>query len=429
MSRRLVPVPLATVVAIAAVLASGVWQLPQRVALLPAAAQSAPPFASSPPIPAGTPSSPTGPADRVAIVPAEALQRLLDRAVSRAGIPGASVTITWPDGRSWTGTSGLSDVANKVPVTAGTEFAIASMSKTFTAALILRLVEAGELSLDDHVASLLPGIKVAKSVTVKMLLDHTSGLADFFFGAGADRALLADRSAEWTAQRALGFVGPSSYKPGHGWNYSNTNYLLLGLIAERIGGATVAAQLRQAFFQPFGLTDTYVQVAERPRGSVAHGYRFGSSSPGAVPRDMSDGSSVVPFTSVVSAAGAAANLGSTSGDLARWARALYGGSVLAPETLAAAIGDARATARFHPYVAYGFGVQLTTIGGRLAYGHSGRLAGFRGEVRYLPRDGVAIAILTNQNRTSLSVLVTRLLAIALPPAPSRPLPMSSPRRE
>ena len=101
------------------------------------------------------------------------------------------------------------------------------MSKTFLAALIFRLVEEGRLSLDDVVAALLPEVRVGKTVTVRMLLDHTSGLADFFFSKGIDKALLANRGATWTAARALGYVGKPYFPPGSGWHYSNTNYLLL----------------------------------------------------------------------------------------------------------------------------------------------------------------------------------------------------------
>jgi D-alanyl-D-alanine carboxypeptidase len=339
------------------------------------------------------------------------------------------VTILWPDGRSWTGVSGFADVAAKRPVTPDTEFSIASMSKTFTAALILRLVEEGKLALDDPAAPLLPalpGLKIDPRITVRMLLDHTSGIADFFFGAGVDKALLAQRGATWTLARTLKYVGPRTFPPGHGWNYSNTNYLLLGLIAARVGGAPVADQLRARFFGPLGLEGAYVQLAQAPPGPVAHGYRFLVPGVKAKPIDVSDGSSVMPFTSVVTAAGSAGNVAATSTDLARWARALYGGEVLLPQTLAAAVADRIHTAPFHPYVPYGLGVQVTRIGGRLTYGHSGRLMGFRGELRYIPAEGVAIAIVTNQNRTDVRSIVTALLAAALGPVASpSPVPTSS----
>ena len=353
-------------------------------------------------------------------VPAAELQAVLDRAIARAAIPGASVTIVWSDGRSWTGTGGLADVAAQRPVTPDTAFAIASMTKTFTAALILRLVEDGKLSLDDRVAPLLPGVKVGKTITVRMLLDHTSGLADFFFGKGIDRALLADRSRTWTAARALRYVGPRRYLPGKGWNYSNTNYLLLGLIAERVGGAPFASQVRERFLDPLGLTGAYVQAAEAPRGRPARGYRFDGPGKTFPPIDLSDGTVVRPFTSVVTAAGAAGNIAATSRDLARWAQALYGGQVLRPETLQAAVDDATRIARYSRTAGYGLGVQVTRIGTHRAWGHSGRLLGFRGELRYLPDEGVAIAILTNQSRADVHRIVEALLRIAAPPR--RPCP-------
>lgn len=383
----------------------------------PPAATSGPSAVLPTPTPSPSPSPTPGPTQPPAPepIPAAELQAVLDRAIAKAAIPGASVTIAWPDGRSWTGTVGLADVTAERPVTPDTAFAIASMSKTFTAALILRLVEDGHLSLGDRVAALLPDVKVGRTITVRMLLDHTSGLADFFFGPGIDRALLADRGRTWTAARALRYVGPRRYLPGKGWNYSNTNYLLLGLIAERVGGAPFAVQVRERFLDPLGLTGAYVQAVEAPRGPLTRGYRFDGPGKAFPPIDVSDETDVRPFTSVVTAAGAAGNIAATSRDLARWAQALYGGTVLRPETLQAAVDDALLTARHNRVAGYGLGVQVTRIGSHRAWGHSGRLLGFRGELRYLPDEGVAIAILTNQSRADVHRIVVALLRIAAPP--------------
>jgi D-alanyl-D-alanine carboxypeptidase len=423
MSRRILvtPVLAAVVLAAAAFVAIG---LPGEGLLPPAgspavATPAGSGAASGAPSTSGVPASSLVPSTASPAPGSDAgLQAILDLAVRGAGIPGASVTILWPDGRSWTGVSGLADVVARRSVTPDTEFSAASMSKTFLAALILQLVEEGRLALDDRAAPLLLGVKLDPRVTIRMLLDHTSGIADFFFGDGVDKALQADRRATWTLERTLGYVGKRYFPPGRGWAYSNTNYLLLGLIAERVGGAPVADQLRARFFVPLGLSGTFVQVAEAALGPLAHGYRFPVSGAKAKPIDVSDGSPIMPFTSVVTAAGAAGNVAATSADLARWARALYGGGVLRPATLAAAVADRSRTARFHPYIPYGLGVQVTRIGGRLTYGHSGRLLGFRGELRYLPADGVAIAIVTNQNRTDVRPIVTALLAAALGPAVS-----------
>ncbi len=379
--------------------------------------------------PTPTPSpSPSGSPAPSSLAPALAanLQRTLDRYALKYRLPGASVTISWADGRSWTGVTGFADVKARRPVTPDTVFAVASMSKTFTSALILGLVDDGRLSLDTKVAKLLPsvrlgrpGVPIPAGITVRMLLDHTSGLADFFFGKGIDAALNASRGATWTAAQALAYVGKPLGKPGRSWHYSNTNYLLLGLVAEKAGGAPFAKLVRQRLFTPLGLKDASIQGAEPARGPLAMGYYYASTSPSARPILLADARrTIVPFTSVVTAAGSAGDVAATSADLAAWARALYGGAVLRPETLALAVADSKLTAPYKPYVAYGLGVQVTRVAGHRALGHSGRFIGVRGELRYLPASGLAIAIIANQNGVDIRPLTAKLVALALPPAPS-----------
>ena len=111
----------------------------------------------------------------------------------------------------------------------------------------------------------------------------------------------------------------------------------------------------------------------------------------------------------------------TSGDLARWARLLYSGEILGPETTALLFGGFSATARYRPSVAYGYGVQAAVIDGHASFGHSGRLLGFRGVVRHFPVDGLTIAVLTNQSRADPNVIVRDLLGIAIPTASACPI--------
>jgi len=381
------------------------------------------------PAPAGSPSPSAAPTP-LTLSPSLAaqLQKTLNRFAAANRLPGVSVTITWPDGRSWTGTTGYADVKAHRPVTPDTAFAIASMSKTFTAALILGLVDDGKLRLDAKVATILPGVTlgtpprpIPAGVTVRMLLDHTSGLADFFFGKGVDAALMAKRGATWTASQALAYVGKPYSSPGRSWHYSNTNYLLLGLVAEKVTGAPFAKLVRDRLFGPAGLKDAFVQVAEHPRGPLAMGYYYNSTLRSAPPVPLADAAGrIVPFTSVVTAAGSAGDVAATSADLATWARALYGGSILKPATLALAVGDRTRTAPYAPYVPYGLGVQVTNIDGRRALGHSGRFIGVRGELRYLANPGLAIAVLTNQNGADVRPLTAKLVALALGLPPPKP---------
>ncbi len=347
----------------------------------------------------------------------ETLQRRLDRLRVRDGIPGVSVAIRFPDGTTWLGTSGLADVKTGERVDADTAFAIASISKTFTAALIMALSEEGMVTLARPVIEYLPEVSIDRRVTVRMLLDHTSGVRDFFYDPKIDKALLADRGRKWDAARSLRFVGKPYFKPGKGWHYSNTNYLLLGLIAERVDGRSLAAQLRARFFGPLRLDHTFEQIDGSPAGSVAHGYRFEGASTKLRPVDLSDGTDMAPFTSVVTAAGAAGSIASTPSDLVRWAGALYGGVVLDPASLQSMIGDVGRTAGTptgtSATIPYGLGVQAIEFDGHQTLGHSGRLLGFRAVLRWLPKERIAIAVVTNQSRADPSVIARSLLRMAL----------------
>ena len=203
------------------------------------------------------------------------------------------------------------------------------------------------------------------------------------------------------------------FRPGKGWHYSNTNYLVLGLIAERVDGRSLSAQLRARFFEPLGLDHTFEQIDGSPAGPVAHGYRFDGANTKLRPVDLSDGTDMAPFTSVVTAAGAAGSIASTPSDLVHWARALYGGAVLDPASLDAMVGDVALTAGKDPAIPYGLGVQAVDFDGHPTLGHSGRLLGFRAVVRWLPQERIAIAVVTNQSRSDPSVIARSLLRLAL----------------
>ena len=344
------------------------------------------PVASHAPVTQPT-AAPSAPPATVSATPdlRAALDARLARFQAKTGIPGVSVAIVFPDGSTWRGSAGLADVATGREVTPDTAFSVASVSKTFTAALVLALVEDGRLGLDTAVRIYLPTAPVAPATTVRQLLDHTSGLRDFYHGSGIDAALLSRPGRTWDANRSLRYVGKPYARPGTSWHYSNTNYLVLGMLAEAVGGAPVADQLRTRFLTPLGLEHTWYQAAERPRGPLAHGYRIVGPRAALKPIDLSDGSDIAPYTSVVTASGAAGSIASTATDLARWARALYGGEALTAASRFEMVADVARTARLHSAIPYGLGVQAVSIRGRLTLGHSGRFVGSRAVTRWLPK--------------------------------------------
>jgi D-alanyl-D-alanine carboxypeptidase len=389
-----------------------------------AAAPSAGPVSSPSPPTTGLPGFGTGggvpyvrpPSATPALV--VALDARLDRLRLTYGIPGVSASIVFADGSVWRGRSGLADVAAGRPVTADTAFSVASVSKTFTAALIMGLVEDGRLTLETRARTILPTLRIDPAITVRQLLDHTSGLRDFYLNPRIDKALLAKRGQVWDAARSLGYAGKPFARPGTSWHYSNTNYLVLGMLAEAVGRAPLADQLRRRFFVPLGLDHTWYQSAEAPRGPVAHGYRFTGKGLKLPAIDLSDGSRVVPFTSVITASGGAGSIATSAGDLARWAAALYGGNVLSDGSRASMIEDIARTARLKPAIPYGLGVQGIPVVGRSALGHSGRFLGSRAVMRWIPAERMAIAVETNQSRTDPALLLADLAGLAFTPPPS-----------
>ncbi len=417
--------------AVAAVALPGGPTLPWNATATPdaGATPSGAPSASAGASATPEPTAPAAPGSRAnsAFVPADArrngiperLQAALDQGRSALAAPGISAAVLFPDGSLWAGTAGVADLATARPLDVSTPFAVASISKTFLAAEILALVDDGRLGIDDPAVRYLPGMVVGSApldprITIRQLLDHTSGLGDFLVSRELDRAVRADPTAVWTPARSLSYAGRPVGAPGAGYHYANTNYVLLGLIAEARSGATLADEYRRRFLGPLGLASAFYQGVEPPTGELPTSYRYRSASRSEVPTDVGDGTSVRPFTALTTAAGAAGSMAATPADLVRWARALYGGYVLSRESLAAMLDDAARVAQLTPAAPYGLGVQSYPIDGRPTYGHSGRLVGARSVVRWFPDAGIAIAVTTNESRFDPTIVLEHLLAIAAP---------------
>ena len=357
-------------------------------------------------------------------IPGAALTARLAELRRTYGIPGVEATIIFGDGRSWRAHAGFRDYEDRIPLANRTPLAIASVSKTFLAALVIQLADEGRFGLDDPVARWLPAANVDPGATIRELLDHTSGVYDFFSNTSIDKALLSCPSCAWTPSRALSYVKNPYFLPGGGWHYSNTGYVLLGELVEQVTGTAYPTLLRQRFFDRLGLVSTYVQGAEPARFPVSHNYRFLTASLGEAPTPLWDGTGIAPFRAVTTAGWSAGAIASSARDLALWARFLYSGALLGPAGLAEML-DFTPSLPYRAEAPYGLGVQQYTIGGRIAYGHSGRLLGARSAVRYLPGEGISIAVVENTDRGDPAAIAEALLAVVLPPLPV-PGPQPSP---
>jgi D-alanyl-D-alanine carboxypeptidase len=366
------------------------------------------------PAPVATPSPTPVPIDPLAGVPSTRLQKAVNAWRKKTGIPGVSVAIVWDDGRAWAGAAGRADVAKREPMTTGTAFAFASVSKTMTAAVVMQLIDEGRLELDQSAASLLPEYGLDKRISVRMLLDHRSSLPDYFANAKIDRALQKDKNAAWTPQRTWKYVPPHRPKPGTIYDYSNTNYLLLGELVENVTGNSLATEIRSRILKPLQLTTAWYQGEEEPQAKMTRGYRVSGAGASAVAKPVAKASDVMPFRSVVTASGGAGSIAGTATDAARWMQAFGSGEILGRRMFREMVADSKYTRAMRAVVTYGLGVQLITIEGQKTLGHSGRYLGFQNTVRYLRGPGISIAIMTNQNQHDPAALMHTLVRIVAP---------------
>jgi D-alanyl-D-alanine carboxypeptidase len=347
-----------------------------------------------------------------------ALQGQLAAAVRLLHIPGAQATILLSDGQAWSGAAGFADVTARRPMTTTDVFDVGSVTKTFVAADVMRLAEAGSLGLDDPLSRWLPTYPGAADITLRELLAHTSGVADYLANEHLLIQLGADPQAAWQPAALLRYVGKPVFPPGTGWVYSNTDYLLLGQVVDAVTGRTVGAELAGALFSPLGLRASGLQsgatAAPAPAlGPAARPYDRVAGSKSRF-KDLGDGTGYLPFTSLATALDAAGSLVSTSSDLARWGADLYGGAVLAPASLQE-MEDTSISTPYKPRFIYGLGTQRLTLDGFTTFGHGGACSGYRTALRYFPTLGASVAVLTNIDGPDPDAIVAQLVALITAP--------------
>ena len=298
-------------------------------------------------------------------VPRAKLQRAVD-ALAAAGAPGAVALVRNGD-RTIRVAGGYGNLAQRTPMRARDRFRVGSSTKSFVAAVVLQLAGEKKLALEDSVERWLPGlVPNGGQITVRQLLNHTSGLADYAPDEDETfiRRVLADRRKAWQPRElvAIGTAQQPLFGPGARWSYSNTGWILLGLIIEAASGNPLGAELRERIFVPLRLRATSFDSKPRIAGRHAHGY----SRVGARRRfDIS-----VLNQSWAWAAGAVV---STADNLARFYHALLDGRLLRPDLLA----EMQTTVPTpSPTQRYGLGLIRTRFPCGVFWGHGGETLGY-----------------------------------------------------
>ncbi|WP_294566866.1 serine hydrolase [uncultured Arthrobacter sp.] len=305
------------------------------------------------------------------------------------GYPGAIITRTSPDGTAETATAGTADLATDAPVPADGEVRIGSASKTFTAVVALQLVEEGLLELDRSVETYLPGIIKGKgidpkAITVRQLLQHTSGLPEYTTElivneAFADRDIY--RSPRDVLDLALG--QPAIFPAGERHQYTNTNYIALGLIIERITQRPLAEQIHDRIVTPLDLKHTYLPEPGETglRGEHPLGYHIDTDG------ELRDLTEADP-----SWAGAAGAMVSTPAELNTFMKAVLEGELLEPAELDQMLtGISTGDEEHFPGATYGLGIESRELSGGTAWGHDGDIPGYQTR-NAVAEDGTAVTL-------------------------------------
>lgn len=292
-------------------------------------------------------------------------------------LKGISVGVFIPGKGTWQGVSGISHPG--VPITSDMEFGIASNTKLFTGVLLLKLAEQGRIRLEDSLYAHLPSYKnINPNITIRQLLNHTSGLDDVTSVAGYPDSILSNPNRIFKTGELISWAGPPLFAPGTSWNYCNTNYLLAGMIAEQVTGISYGQLLRDSILQPLNLDSTFLDVYDSVLFTVAHPWQAGTDN------------SVVPRKALNSAAWAAGAMYSTSGEMLQWYRALMGGKVLKALSL-------KELTTFVGSGSYGIGIAKTTVNGRTVWQHGGNIwGGYNSSMMYDSASGAVVCVLINQ---------------------------------
>ncbi len=411
------------------------------VAVASCGASDDPPSAATT-APATTAAAPVEPAVLKPIDP-DAFQALVDETMKDMLVPGAVVLLRTPEG-DVTATYGVTELGGNTRPDADTHFRIASITKTMTSAVILQLAQEGKLKLDDPVSKYEPQVPDGDNITLAQLLEMRSGLYSFTDAPEISEAMDDDPARVWTPQELLdiAFAQPAMFAPGAEYYYSNTNYVLLGLIIEQLDGKPLGESFEERLFEPLGMTDTFFPdpTDDSIPDPSSHGYLYGSAA------HVMMGTPYTPEMQAEAEAGtleptdftginhsfsfAAGAVISTAADLAIWMEALAGGKVLDAEYQRLWQDSAKIIDPANSYNWYGYGIDQLRWGPNTIDLHGGQTPGFNSEAGHDPATGVTFVIWANltmsvQGKFTAADMMLKVLDHIYDPSPLANVPTTT----
>lgn len=343
------------------------------------------------------------------------LQQLFDEGFASSGMPGAAAFVRIGD-ETWEASTGVGDLATQEPFDPAAHVRIASNTKPFTATAVLLLVDDGVITLDDTLEQHIPGIANGDRITVRQILQMSSGVWEFTSDNDLIGRWAADPMMPWSVDDTIALIRTHepAFEPGEKVVYTDSNYVLLGRIAELASGLPMHELVQTRILDPLGLDDTRFPAPDEPGIPEPHqqGYRPPAEDLGAL-------DTLIPMGDInPEVAWGAGNMTSTMADLAVWADALADGTLLSPELQAERIQSREFDGQT---IQFGYGLGLIRLGDFL--GHDGAIMGYSSVVMRLPAEDATFVMVGNASTNSTTPTMDIFLSVvqALYPEQIRPV--------
>lgn len=326
------------------------------------------------------------------------LQQVLDSIVIADSIPGSAFCVLFPDSQLISISSGYADKEKNIKMPIDPIIFSGSIGKTFVAATALKLVEDGLISLDTLVKTYFSeeqwfdSIPNSREMTIRMLMNHTSGIPDYVYKKEIWESIHQNPDKEWTGKERMMFIANDTalFKAGQGWSYADANYILLGMVIEKVSGKLLYDLCLENFIEPLRLVNTQPAISREIKGLVS-GYTSYSEMMLLPTKPAEDGVYAMNPQFEWAGGGFTTNVS----DLAKWAKALFGGQCLSEEMMKEMFTPVKFPTGLYEDASYGLGTFIGQTDSILYYGHTGFFPGYTSAVEYIPSLDIAIAMQSN----------------------------------